>query len=113
MKAESQQGGATPGYEVVSDVVKVSQAAGKASGLASGLGKVAGTGAMRHAGIAVGGGAGGGFMAGKATGLKLGLGLGGFGGPILLAALFGAGGYILYKAVRNDGPAEKSADSTG
>ncbi|MBF0282022.1 MAG: hypothetical protein HQM07_05595 [Zetaproteobacteria bacterium] len=43
---------------------------------------------------------GGGFFAGKAWGLKLGLGLGGLGGPIVMAALVGAGSYALYRSIK-------------
>ncbi len=92
-QAKSQQ---ETSFEVVSDVVKVSQASSKMAGLA---GQTAG--AAHHAGMAVGGGASSGFFAGKAAGFKLGLGLGGFGGPVLLAAVCGAGGYALYRWARN------------
>ncbi|MEO5342860.1 MAG: hypothetical protein H7842_05905 [Gammaproteobacteria bacterium SHHR-1] len=105
MTQQQHQGQIEEGFEVVSDVVKVGQGSSKLAGLAgSGTGQAAGaggralgSGAAHHVGMAVGGGAGSGFFAGKATGLKLGLGLGGLGGPILLAAVCGAGGYALYR----------------
>jgi hypothetical protein len=94
-------GAHSPDFEVVSDVIKVTQLTDKGAGVAGGVGKAAGLGAAHHGGMVAGAGAGGGFLTGKATGLKLGLGLGGFGGPLLLAALCGVGGLILYRAVRN------------
>jgi hypothetical protein len=107
MPHEQQNPPTESGFEVVSDVIKVGQNSSKLAGLGSSAGHAAGaggralgTGAAHHIGMAVGGGASSGFFAGKAAGLQLGLGLGGFGGPILLAAVCGAGGYALYRWAR-------------